>query len=176
MLRTAGILAVVFASAACTVDSVEEGGVVRNDMIGRVCTMEMSVTGSFVRSKAPPVHEDGTPYTGCWPIGTWTFTVAKIDSDCATTPTPLPQYQFKVDEAFDADGLPYQVNTYLTDPSVRNRVKVSQGGSGLCEGELNLFSNDGKEVWIIKPAMFENLSLGGDGEYSLHKDDQWIGD
>ena len=146
------------------------------DTIGRECTAQMDVTGSFVQSKAPPVHEDGTPYTGCWPIGTWTFSATVTTTDCDAKPALLPQYQFKVDEALDADGIPYQVNTYMTDPSVRHRVKVSQGGDGLCEGELNLFSADGKEVWIIKPELYADLHLGGDGEYSMHKEDQWIGD
>lgn len=175
MLRIAGVCAFILATG-CTVDSVEDGGPVRNDMIGRVCTTQVDVTGTFAQSKAPPVHEDGTPYTGCWPIGTWTFSASMVQSDCSTTPQILPQYQFKVEERLDSDGLPYQVNTYLTDPSVRHRVKVSQGGDGLCEGELNLFSADGKEVWILKPELYEEGHLGGDGEYSLHKDDQWIGE
>lgn len=148
------------------------------DMLGRVCTTSLTVTGSFVQSKAPPVHEDGTPYTGCWPIGTWTFSAAieASPADCSTAPALLSQYQFKVDEMLDADGIPYQVNTYMTDPTVRHRVKVSQGGDGLCEGELNLFSADGKEVWIIKPELYADLRLGGDGEYQLYNSDQWLGD
>ena len=46
-------------------------------------------------------------------------------------------------------------------------VKVSQGGDGLCEGELNLFSANGKEVWIIKPELYADKHLGGDGEKAL---------
>jgi len=161
------------------VDSVDDPGMMQgsgsNNTIGRVCTMQMSVTGSFVQSKAPPVHEDGTPYTGCWPIGVWTFQAQRGTTDCQQAPTLLSQYQFKVDEALDSDGLPYQVNTYMTDPASHHRVKVSQGGDGLCEGELNLFSADGKEVWIIKPELYSDNHLGGDGEYSLHAADQWLG-
>jgi hypothetical protein len=147
------------------------------DMLGRVCTQTLKHSGSFVQSKAPPPKEDGTPYTGCWPIGTWTFTAAvEGPGDCDNTPSLLPQYQFKVDEMLDADGIPYQVNTYMTDPTVRHRVKVSQGGAGLCEGELNLFSADGKEVWILKPSMYADLHLEGEGEYQLYGSDQWLGD
>ncbi len=177
MLRLAGIFAVLL-STGCLVDSGEDGTIMQSgpDLIGRVCTMSMTVTGTFVQGAAPPVHEDGTPYTGCWPIGVWTFQAQRGSTDCAQPPTLLGQYQFKVEERLDADGLPYQYNTFMTDPSIRHRVKVSQGGDGLCEGELNLFSADGKEVWIIKPELYEDKHLGGDGEYSLHKDDQWLGD
>jgi hypothetical protein len=31
-------------------------------------------------------------------------------------------------------------------------------------------------VWILKPELYADNHLGGDGEYSLHKSDQWIGD
>jgi hypothetical protein len=145
------------------------------DLLGRVCTMKMTVTGSFSQSVEPPTHEDGSPYEGCWPIGTWTFQATRGQTDCTAEPVLLGQYQFRVEQAFDADGNPYQTNHYMTDPSVRHRVKVSQGGDGLCEGELNLWSADGKEVWIIKPELYADNHLGGDGEYSLYKSDQWIG-
>jgi hypothetical protein len=173
---TLGFLATAVLSTGCMVDSVEDTTPMTKDTIGRLCTLQMTVTGSFAQSKAPPVHEDGTPYTGCWPIGTWTFQVQRGVTDCDHSPTLLPQYQFKVDEALDMDMQPYQVNTYMTDPTQRHRVKVSQGGDGLCEGELNLFSTDGTEVWIIKPELYADNHLGGDGEYSKHASDQWIGD
>jgi hypothetical protein len=76
----------------------------------------------------------------------------------------------------DMDGIPYQVNTYMTDPAARARVKVSQGGDGLCEGELNLFSPDGKEVTILKPELYADGHLGGNGEFQLFKSDQWLGE
>ncbi len=180
MLRTALSLAVL--ATGCIVSSpddqladenVEPTGV---DLLGRVCTMKMTVAGSFMQSMAPPVHEDGTPYTGCWPIGTWTFTATRGQTDCQSQPALLGQYQFKVEHALDSDGNAYQTNHYMTDPSIRHRVKVSQGGDGLCTGELNLFSSDGKEVWIIKPALYADSHLGGEGEYALYKSDQWIGD
>lgn len=176
MLRIAGLCAAALLATACTVDSVDDGTVMGPDLIGRVCTMQMTVTGSFVQSSAPPPNEDGSAYTGCWPIGTWTFQAQRGVTDCSTTPMLLSQYQFKVEQRLDSDGLPYQFNTFMTDPSIRNRVKVSQGGNGLCEGEVNLFSADGKEVWIIKPELYADKHLGGDGEYSLHSSDQWIGD
>ena len=180
MLRIAGICAAVLATGCLvetpgeeTEEGVEPTGV---DLLGRVCTTQLTVTGSFTQSMAPPVHEDGTPYTGCWPIGTWTFSATRDASDCQTPPALLNQYQFRVEHHLDADGNPYQSNHYMTDPGIRHRIKVSQGGAGLCQGELNLFSPDGKEVWIIKPSLYADNRLGGDGEYALYKSDQWLGD
>lgn len=175
MLRTVAVLASILATG-CVVESVDEAPMTTPDTIGRLCTMQMAVSGTFVESTPAPPHEDGTPYTGCWPIGTWTFSVTPGQTDCSPAPAPLGQYQFKVELKTDSDGQYYQSNTYMTDPSARHRVKVSQGGAGLCQGELNLFSADGKEVWIIKPSLYEDKHLGGDGEYSLHDSDQWIGD
>jgi hypothetical protein len=133
--------------------------------------MQMTVSGSFQQTLAPP-----TGYSGCWPIGVWTFQAARGDSDCSTPGTLLSQYQFKVEQQLDQDGNPTQVFSYMTDPSARSRVKVSQGGAGLCEGELDLWSGDGTEVWTLKPEMYADQHLGGDGEYAQYGSDQWIGD
>lgn len=180
MLRIAGVCTALLATLAtgCVVESVDDGTVQMGpDLIGRVCTVQYGVTGSFQQSAPRPVNpEDGTTLTGCWPIGVWTFSVQQEQTDCSSPPSTLGQYQFRVEERLDTDGQPYQVNTYMTDPSVRHRVKVSQGGDGLCVGELNLFSTDGKEVFILKPSLYADNTLGGEGEYSLHKSDQWIGD
>ena len=184
MLRIAGIFAVLF-STGCLVETAGGGDTGGDDLgsdgntLDRVCATQLGVTGSFVQSKAPPIDaETGQPTQGCWPVGTWTFsaTVQANAENCPNAPSLLPQYQFKVDEMLDADGIRYQVNTYMTDPSVRHRIKVSEGGAGLCQGELNLFSTDGKEVWIIKPSLYADLKLLGDGEYMLYNSDQWLGD
>jgi hypothetical protein len=188
MLRLAAISSVLFATG-CLIggpgsesgeegEEEDEGEVLPTgvDVSGRVCNTKLTVTGSFVQSMAPPLNEDGSTYTGCWPIGTWTFSAALGQSDCSSQPAVLPQYQFRVDSEIDADGIKYQSNHYMTDPSVRHRVKVSQGGDGLCEGELNLFSADGKEVWILKPELYADKHLGGDGEYTLYNSDQWLGE
>jgi hypothetical protein len=177
MLRFAGICA-VFVATGCMVSSEGDDSYLPTgqDLLGRVCTMQMTITGTFTQSMEPPENANGEPYTGCWPIGTWTFRATRGETDCSGTPQLLEQYQFKVDYRFDDDGNQYQSNTYMTDPTVRHRVKVSQGGAGLCQGELNLFSSDGKEVWIIKPSLYADGTLRGDGEYALYKDDQWLGD
>ena len=173
MLRIAGVSALVFATG-CLVSS-DDTTTMPPDNNGRLCTMQMTVSGSFTETEPAPPHEDGTPYTGCWPIGVWTFTATKTTTDCTNSPVLLPQYQFKGERVADMDGELWPKFTYMTDPSIRHRIKVSQGGDGLCEGELNLFSADGKEVWIIKPELYADKHLGGDGEYALYGSDQWIG-
>jgi len=174
MLRIAGLSTFILATG-CMVSS--PGGVdpTPMDMLGRVCTTDLTTMGSFVQSTPPPAHEDGTPYTGCWPLGTWTFSAAIVAGDnCENQPAPLAQYQFKVEEKMDPMGDAYQETTYLTDPGIRYRGKISQGGDGLCEGELDLFSADGKEVWILKPELYSDNHLGGSGEFHRYKDDQWL--
>ena len=146
------------------------------DMNGRLCTMAMTLTGSFSQEITPPLNEDGTPYVGCWPYGTWTFTAARGTTDCTPQPTILPQYQFKVTQVTDPEGYLIPSYTYMTDPATRSRIKVSQGGDGLCEGEASLFSADGKEIWVLKPEMYADLSVRGDGEYSKYGSDQFYQD
>jgi hypothetical protein len=174
MLRIAGVSA-LFLVTGCLVSSDPDPVPTPPDLLGRICTQQLTTTGSFVQSVAPPANPDGTPYEGCWPIGTWTFTASVGDGDCETKPTVLAQYQFKAELMTDMDGNDYQVYTYMTDPSIRNRLKISQGGDGLCEGELNLFSTDGKSVWILKPELYADQHLGGNGEFQLYGSDQWTG-
>lgn len=71
----------------------------------------------------------------------------------------------------DGDIVP--VYAYLTDPAARYIVKVSQGGSGLCEGEVDLYSADGKTVYSLKPELNADSSITGDGEYNIYGTDQW---
>lgn len=176
MLRIAGVSA-LFLVTGCLVSSDPDPVPTPPDLLGRICTQQLAVTGSFVQSVAPPANADGTPYEGCWPIGTWTFSATVGDGDCSTKPTPLAQYQFKGELMPDPDvpGDNFQVFTYMTDPTIRNRLKVSQGGDGLCEGELNLFSTDGKQVFILKPELYADSHLGGMGEFQLFGSDQWTG-
>jgi len=163
-----GLLAGLLA-AGCGVGN--DGGFQGTNTLGRICSASLTITGSFEQGMAKPADVNG-----CWPVGTWTFSAAIASNDCDTAPTFLPQYQFKVDQTLDADGNPEQSFTYLTDPNSHFRVKVTSGGAGQCEGELDLYSTDGTEVWILHPELYDDLSVLGDGEYSLYDSDQWIGE
>ena len=161
MMRLLGVCSIVFA-AACTT------GDVPPPPNGRICSTTYTVSGSFVPGTAPPMN-----WTGCWPVGTWTFAAAQADNDCGTPGMVLPQYQILGVQVLDENGDPNYSMSYLTDPTVMNICKVSEGGSGLCEGELDLYSTDGTQVMLLKPELNADNTVTGDGEYSLYGSDQW---
>jgi hypothetical protein len=138
----------------------------------RVCASTLTASGSFVVDPAatPPVGS-----TGCWPAGTWTFKMAVASNDCSAAPALESQYQFKGTQTTDMNGDPIvDTFTYLNDPTnTRVLVKVSEGGSGLCEGEVSIYSTDGKKVWLLKPELNADNTITGDGEYGEYKSDQW---
>ena len=171
MTRLAGVsVLVVAALAGCT--SGDE--MVGNDTLGRLCTAQLTTSGSFTQSQSRPIV-NGIPKPGCWPVGMWTFTVSVGSSDCAPKPTPLSQYQFSGDYTLDNDGNVIESFMYVTDPTIHHIVKVSEGGSGSCEGELDLYSADGTQVWTLKPELNADNTLSGDGEFDEYSTDQWKG-
>lgn len=149
----------------------------------RVCTAILAITGDFAISAMVPddVNNDtqmppgdGLPdFTGCWPVGTWTFTMAVTENTCATAPTPEASYSFRTDYVPDMNGEPQYQYTLLAPTPMNYRLKVTSGGGGLCEGLVELYSDDGLESWILHPALnVFNTSgpLGGEGEYSIWKE------
>jgi hypothetical protein len=169
----AGLLSIGLVSVlgACGVG--EEPG--PNNTLGRVCTSQLSVTGSFVQGAAPPLNNDGTTYEGCWPVGTWTFSASVEQNDCATPPQMLPSYAFKGSLITDPETQDQvQSFSYLTDPSAHAIIRVSAAGNATCEGELSVFSPDGLQVWTLKPWLNTDTTISGEGEYSLYTDDQWV--
>lgn len=142
-----------------------------HNTLGRVCTATFTAQGSFMPGMAAP-----TGWAGCWPVGMWTFSVTQTASDCATAPMPLAQYQMKGDQVLDMNGDPNYAMSYVTDPSAHSIVKVSEGGAASqCEGELDLYSEDGKAVFYWKPVINSGNSIGGSGEFTLYTSDQWTG-
>lgn len=150
----------------------------------RLCTDEYEVTGTFALGQASPDNVnndtqeapgDGIPdIQGCWPTGTWNFTLARIGGDCTPAPTIPSSFSFRVD--FIADPLdPSYEETLIAPASDEYRLHVSQGGGGLCEGGLEVYSTDGKEVWNIHPTLDvfnQNGPLGGSGEFSRFSKNQ----
>lgn len=135
----------------------------------RTCVANLSTSGTFeVDASADP-----SVSSGCRPWGTWTFTTAIVSNNCTPAPT-VQQYKFKVTQKLDdvGDPLPNEY-TYLTDPAARSMVKVSQGGSGLCAGSVELYSTDGKTVFNLRPELNSDNSITGDGEYAIFATDQW---
>jgi|SRR5215510_1640904 len=140
----------------------------RDQPLGIICNATFKTNGTFTLGQAQPAD-----VSGCWPIGTWTFTVTLDTNQCQPPPTLLPSYSFQVDAVADVDGnLSYQY-TYLTDPTSHFRLKVSGDGGGLCQGSLELYSPDGKQYWNLKPSLETGNVLDGFGEYALYDSDQW---
>lgn len=153
----------------------------------RICTANLTLSGTFtLGATAPDVVNndtgqppgDGQPdIMGCWPTGTWTWTVAIADTTCASPPALEASYSFRTDYTTDANGDPEYAYTLLAPQrSTGFRLKVSSGGGGLCEGALELFSDDGKESWILQPALDTfntNGPLTGVGEYAQWRESQY---
>ena len=170
MMRLAGAFAISILAVGCGVGDPNEGQPDMNPL-GRKCTATFSTHGTFAPDTANPRPADGG--TGCWPIGVWTFSATVDTNDCSPTPTLLTQYQFKGSVTLNEDGDPIQAFSYMTDATARSIVKVSEGGSGLCEGELNLFNTDGTQVFLFKPALNADNTIAGDGEFGVFATNQW---
>jgi hypothetical protein len=130
-----------------------------------VCSAGLTLAGTFAVGTVKPAE-----ISGCWPIGTWTFTATVGSSDCSTAPTPLPQYQVKIDRDLTSTDPDYTwTYSYLTDPNdMTAHVGVTSGGGGLCEGEVLIYSADGKTVWNMHPALQADNSINGTGDYEVH--------
>ena len=143
------------------------------------CSAAFKTQGTFT-PKAPLKPAD---VSGCWPVGTWTFTatidgnaeVLDVDKDgvgdrCqgAAAPKLAASYSFVVDRTPDPlDEGWTETYTYTGDTAIHSLhvVKVSEGGGGECEGAVELVSADKKQYWVLKPSLLRG-SLGGFGEYT----------
>ncbi len=162
-LAAAGILTTV---VGCGVGGIQGSGG-GNEL---ACAAPVSITGSFSMEAAQP-----NEISGCWPIGTWTFTATVGASNCPAAPPLASQYQFRGERDLTSEDPDYTwVYTYLTDPTdTMVRVSVSSGGGGECEGSIQLFSADGKTLTLLKPALQEDgVTLTGFGQYEIHTLDQ----
>lgn len=130
----------------------------------------MTLQGSFVQSTPRPADNQD----GCWPVGMWTFTPTITGGDCSPTPTPLGQYQMQATATTDPVTGEYSESfSYPTDPGAMVIVKANEGGAGSCQGELDIFSTDGKQVWGFKPELYLDNTIMGDGEFRIYNADQW---
>lgn len=135
---------------------------------GLLCEGRFSITGSF--AVGAPQPED---VFGCWPVGVWTFKATMEENGCATSPTLLPEYKFEVTRDIDDN----EVYSFLNEPdNPRVHIKVSSGGAGICTGGVTIYSDDGKKIINLKPALQEGGVLNGSGEYLEYDSDQYPGD
>lgn len=166
-MRIAGFSALFLLVTGC---GVGDDGSMMPDPNGRQCTAMLTTTGTFAADTANPAPTD---WASCWPAGTWTFTAKVGTTDCSPAPTPAAQYVMKGVVMPDQNGDP-MVSMQFQGDTTRVIAKYSNGGSGLCEGELDIYSADGKTVWLLKPELnTDGTTLSGDGEYGVFATDQW---
>lgn len=157
----------------------------------RVCISGFTVTGTFTADTTVPRPTDpdtGLPLTGCWPVGTWTFTAAVdpnvvVDpmgpSRCSTTPAALSSYSFKVartpDPAGGADTIQTLSMLSTLSGGMQYHLAMSSNGQG-CEGSLEFGSADGSQYWNMKPTLSKDpaaTAVGGGGDYTLYMGNGW---
>ncbi len=204
MTRFAGasVLLGMAVMAGCGVGGDDPGGmtppggvtppVVSNN---EVCTASFKLTGSFTPgTPGPPIDPDtNLPQTGCWPVGTWSFTAAvdstvAQDKPCQTAPSTIGTYSFKVtrvpvdptDTDPNADTM-QQVDSTTTMPAgMQYHLSISSNGQG-CQGHFEVGSADGKDYWNMGPTLLKGAdgtttaaaSLGGDGDYIEYAGNGW---
>ena len=168
-----------------------------HDTTDRMCQASGTVTGTWTQSLADPdLDGDGQPdILGCWDAGVWSFSATVVTNNCNTAPVPLGNYKFSstyqitptgcTPGSKDAQGNPLcelssEMYAYMTDPSIHSHVKTTSGGGGICEGELELFSPDGLQVWTFTPVLSSytdaNMTggvVGGQFEFAVYPTDQW---
>ena len=138
------------------------------------CQTEMALSGTWTEGYPKP-----TSITGCWPVGTWSFSGSVLNNDCTPAPTVPSNFTFTVTRDTSAAEPDYEwLFDYPADPTAE--IKVTSGGGGLCEGTLSIYAtSDGKGVYTLKPALPDtNLdgladgTIAGHGTYQLHTTDQ----
>lgn len=195
MTRIAGasvLFAVLTLTGACGVgddDSMMPGGGSGTPIPpidnSEVCNAAFTVTGTFTPGTTPrPIDpETNLPITGCWAVGTWNFTATVASNMCATAPTVLPSYSFKVERVpvdptnTDPNADTMQKLTILTTlvGGMQSHLAVSSNGQG-CVGSLEFGSADGTQYWNMKPTLSKDpaaTALAGGGDYTLYKGNAW---
>ncbi|HEY4059719.1 MAG TPA: hypothetical protein VGM39_24060, partial [Kofleriaceae bacterium] len=70
----------------------------------------------------------------------------------------------------------FTYNPQPSDPNIHATAKVTEGGTGVCEGSLSLFDTTGTKVWTLKPELNADNTITGDAEFDLWGENQWGGD
>lgn len=163
MMRLAAFAFVLGGSlVACT------SGTTAPNPNGMQCSTALTLSGTFTPDGSRPAA-----YDGCWGAGNWTFTASIMSNTCSSPPMLSPMYQFTAASEPDMNGDPIVDKFTLVDPdgsSVMNIVKITQLASTTCEGEVDICSDDGKQVFELRPDLTEVSGNGitGQGEFLIY--------
>lgn len=150
-----------------------------------VCMGHFTLTGKFTPDTTAPRPNDAetnTPLEGCWPVGQWDFSAtvnAQVqdpkEKACATAPTVLPKYSFKV-SATTTEGETIMTYSILAPTTgVLSHLSVGSNGQG-CVGSLELATPDGKSYWNMQPTLAKapgTTTLEGAGDFISYSVDAW---
>jgi hypothetical protein len=175
------------ALGGCGLGSADEGGEpapVISPIAKSLCHTDLTITGVMTpaaKPTDPDLYDPTLGETNCWPVGVWTFTArpAAANEDgtpqCVST-TLLPEYKITVTKDFANEGA--ETYVFTTSPSSKTSLKVSSGGGGLCEGVFEIYSDDGKVLHNLHPALqpaggAPTNQLTGHGEFYMFDTNQW---
>lgn len=167
------------------------------------CSAAFTLSGTWAAGtptrNLDPNSPEYTP-TGCWGVGTWTFTAA-IDRaaevrditgdkegdrcgefEATLEPRVESSYSFRVDrvESLNANGQPDGSGSILKYTLLAGKasseliqMKIGDDGAGDCEGDIELRSADRTMEWIFKPSQTDaDGRIVGTGEYTQFLDPQ----
>ena len=142
---------------------------------GRTAPPRSRPTGRSHPTAANAAPMDGS--TGCWPVGMWTFTAAvaheRLHAGAGARGAVLSS---RAPVTQRHERRPDRQHVHVSqrpDELARDIVKVSEGGSGPVRRRADIYSTDGKIVWLLKPELNADNTITGDGEYGVFTTDQW---
>ncbi len=157
------------------------------------CTDAFKISGTFTPSTARPVD-----VAGCWPAGTWTFSLTRDPSNDAildingdkmpdrcgavagTSPATFkPSYSFTATTTTTVPGEYDTTFMFATGQGIAAncmqagdclfKLSVSQDGARECEGAVDVYSADRKQNWNLHPTQETgSTTLEGTAEYTLY--------
>ncbi|HWO21088.1 MAG TPA: hypothetical protein VNO30_20110 [Kofleriaceae bacterium] len=171
---------------------------------GLVCTDAFKITGTFTPGTParPTVDpEDPTvPFTGCWPFGTWNFTVtrdpledniqditgdakgdrcgavsgtqiATFDASYSFIATRTPDPNSDFIDSYSLAGQTVQGGKTFWNDKYLFKLKVTEGGGGECEAGIELYDRGGTNYWNLHPSL-KGTTINGFGDFGLYEEPQ----
>ena len=96
---------------------------------------------------------------------------ARYSFDVTRTNVVFPDGSEGFEEKYVLEGAVPDGNFSRWNDKIFYRLKVTEGGGGLCEGGLELYSMDKTSYWNLHPAQTGTV-LSGDGDYALFQEPQ----